>query len=146
MSESISFWVPSLGGQSLSSNAKDGKRHPMAVYKAKEALQEAAYFAALEQLGPLPAKPRIEFSDILLDFHICYGRRPKDGIYRFTDPSNGGGDVAKPIVDALRYAKVIPDDTYKHVRMFSTHITPVETLAEEGVQVTVRPVIEEAAA
>ena len=136
----IEFWVPTLGGQSLSSNARGAKRNPHAIEAAKGALGEAAYFSALSELGP--TVPHIEgLADILLDYHICYKRRPQDGLYRFEDPSNGGGDVAKPIIDyGLVNSGVLADDSYKHVRFFTCGITPVDTLAEEGVRVVATPV------
>jgi len=138
---SIEFWVPTLGGQSLSSNGGKVSRHPLAVAGAKDALGEASYFACLRALGPtVPAlTPPV---DVYLDFFISK-RRPKDGLYRFTDPSNGGGNVAKPVIDAgIVKTGIIPDDTHQYIRFFTTHITPVSEVSEEGIQVRVTEVQE----
>lgn len=133
----VEFWVPTLPTRALTSNS-GAKRNGYAIERAKDELGEAAYFSALQALGP-----SVEFmhgqSDIFLDYHICYARRPQDGHYRFRDPSNGGGDVAKPIVDyGLVKVGVLRDDDHKYVRWFACTITPVETLAEEGIHVEVR--------
>lgn len=140
--QTVAFWVSTLGGQSLSSNARGAKRNRHAIEDAKYALGDVAYFGALEQLGP--SVPHIEGrADVFMDYHICYRKRPQDGLYRFTDPSNGGGDVAKPIMDyGVVKAGILTDDSYKYVRFFTCGITPVETLAEEGVRVTVTEVDE----
>lgn len=131
----VEFFVPTLGGRSLSSNASGAKRHPHAIKEAKDALGEASYFTAKSALGP-----DIQFLrapvDVSLIYHICYRKRPGDGLYRFRDPSNGGGDVAKVIIDyGLVKSGVLHDDDYRYVRVFSCAINAVETLAEEGVLV-----------
>ncbi|MDA1095619.1 MAG: hypothetical protein O3A25_20525, partial [Acidobacteria bacterium] len=139
----VSFWVPALGGRSLSTNARGAKRNPHAISAAKYALGDATYFSVLAQLGP--DVPHIDGrADVFLDYHICFNQkltRNVDDCYRFTDPSNGGGDVAKPIMDyGVVRTGILDDDNYKHVRFFTCGITPVETLAEEGVRVTVTEV------
>ena len=136
----LEFWIPTLGSQSLSSNGGKKSRHPLAVAAAKDALGEAAYFACLNAHGP--AVPALMAPvDVYLDFHICHRRRPGDGLYRFTDPSNGGGNVAKPIVDyGIVKPGIIPDDTYAFIRFFTTHITSVPELADEGIAVRVTEV------
>lgn len=136
----LSFWIPTLPGRALSSNGDH--RSGFAIGEAKSELGEAAYFACLHDLGP--TRPQIERADVYLEFHICHKRRPGDGLYRFTDPSNGGGDVAKPVIDyGIVKTGLIPDDDHRHVRFFTTHIVPVATLAEEGIVVRVSEVTEE---
>lgn len=129
----LEFWIPDLPQRALSSNGSHG--NAFAVVAAKDALGESAYFAALHDLGP--TRPQFQRADIYLDFHISR-RKPQDGRYRFTDPSNGGGNVAKCIIDSgIVKAGLIPDDSHQYVRYFTTHITPVDTVAEEGVYVRV---------
>lgn len=136
----LSVWIPTLGGQSLSSNARGAKRHPHAVKAAKDALGEASYYATLAQHGPQcpTLNPLV---DVLMEYRICYKHRPGDGLLRFHDPSNGGGDVAKVVIDyALTKTGILGDDDRKWVRMFSCYITEVETNPEEGILLTVREV------
>lgn len=139
-SRTLSVWISTLGGQSLSSNAHGAKRHPHAVKEAKDALGEASYYAALAQHGP-NCPELTPLVDVLLDYHICYKHRPGDGLLRFRDPSNGGGDVAKVVIDyALTKTGILGDDDRHWVRMFSCCITEVDTNAEEGILLTVREV------
>lgn len=135
----VAFWVPALPGRALTSNA-GAKRNGYAIERAKDALAEAAYYAVLNQLGP--DVPHLEpLADVFLDYHICYARRPQDGLYRFTDPSNGGGDVAKPVIDyGVVKTGILGDDNRKFVRFFTCGITDVATLDEEGIAVRITEV------
>lgn len=132
---SVEFMIPVLARTALSSNADGTKRNRWTVSAAKEELGEASTIAALAEYGP--TLPHLEgLVDVFIEYRICYKRRPQDGYLRFRDPSNGGGDVAKTVIDyGLVKTKIITDDDYRYVRVFACAITPVDTLSEEGIVV-----------
>ncbi|KKM03985.1 hypothetical protein LCGC14_1768960 [marine sediment metagenome] len=135
MADPFRVWVPVLAQRILSPNGARGEAH-QAVSAAKQELLTDTYHAALA-VAPQAELPR--FAKAIVSFiyrHTC--KRPRDGLYRPTDPSNLGGDVIKAPMDALVALSIIPDDSYRYVDLVTLRIEKVEELRDEGFEIIVR--------
>lgn len=142
---SVHFVIRTLPRRALSTNGNKRDRHE--VSDAKGEMGAWAHTSILEQYGPNLPEIRGTRVDILLMFYVKHHAKPGDGLYRLTDPSNGGGEVAKPIIDyGLVKTGVIEDDSWKHVRYVVLGVETVKELSEERIEVTVSEAVEEVAA
>lgn len=71
---------------------------------------------------------------ITITMYARHHTRNGDGYYRSTDPSNLGGDIAKPIVDALVRLDILTNDDYTVVDEVRLRVRHVDTLEEEGMR------------
>ena len=62
--------------------------------------------------------------------------------YRPKDVGNIGGDVLKPILDALVWMELIKDDDYTHIPEVRLRIERVAEVADEGIYVEMQEVRE----
>lgn len=134
----LEVWVPALPQRPLSPNGgQRSRRNPHEVADAKLTLGDVAWHAVRAKYGPdVPTlTPPVIIS---LTLYAKHNAKTGDGLYRPTDPSNIGGDVAKPVIDAgLVKNGVIPDDTYKCVDLVTLRVEHVERLQDEGIALEV---------
>lgn len=140
----------------LSSNAgKRSRRDPWSVAEARGRLKNDT----MEALRDLAELPRLERASICITL-MRSKRRPKleqcprcleralgganiDSCccYRPQDVGNIGGDPIKPILDALVWMEILPDDDHTHLVALTLMIEIVETIPEEGYVVTIQELI-----
>lgn len=134
----LEVWVPALPETALSPNGgKRSRRNPWELAEAKLALGDVAYHAVLGAYAP--NIPHLDAPVVITcTLYAWHHRRNGDGLYRPTDPSNLGGDVLKPLIDAaLVRTGIIDDDDYKTVAEVRLRIGHVEDLASEGIMLEV---------
>lgn len=68
-------------------------------------------------------------------------KKPGDGLYRPRDPWNIGGDIAKAVIDGIVDMGVLPDDDWTHIASGTVMIEKVDEIADEGILVTVEPLL-----
>lgn len=138
MGQSVWFWVPALPDRILSANGGGrSRRDPWALSEAKLALGDVAYHAVLAAYAP--SIPSLKAPVVVTaTLYAAHGKKPKDGKYRPEDPGNIGGDILKPILDyGLVRNQVIADDNYLNIAEVRLGVRHVDTLAEEGIAVSV---------
>ena len=135
MPEPFRVWVPVLAPRILSPNGSRGEAH-QAVSAAKLQLKTDTYHAMLS-VTPQAELPTFEKAVISFTYYHSF-KRPGDGMYRPTDPSNIGGDMIKGPMDALVDMQIIPDDSYSYVELVTLRIQKVEELREEGFLIVIR--------
>lgn len=127
--ERICLWLP-LPPRQLSSNGSYGSHwsHSSAVrdYRHECAVVALCHAAATPANWPTPNRVRVS---------LLFGtqRQPHDGRYRPRDPTNAVS-AAKALIDGLRDAGVIREDSAKHFELGSVTI---DSKVEPGVYVTV---------
>ena len=94
-------------------------------------------YHAMLSVTPQAELPTFEKAVISFTYYHSF-KRPGDGMYRPTDPSNIGGDMIKGPMDALTDLQIIPDDSYRYVELVTLRIQKVEELREEGFEIIVR--------
>lgn len=131
---SLSVWIPTLPERALSPNGgQRSRRNPWQVANSKLELGSATHHAILATCAP--DIPRLSAPVVItITLYAKHYAKAGDGYYRTADPSNLGGDVAKPIVDALVRLDVLPGDDYKVVDEVRLRVRHVETLEEEGIR------------
>lgn len=166
-----SFFIPSLPWRNLSSNAGTrSRRNPWDVAESRGRLKGEA-MEAIKDLGTLApfAAP------VTAQVTLCHtGKRPTAeqcprcrtlGVdypnwalpsdrskpipcceYRPKDVGNIGGDVLKPILDALTWMELLEDDDFTRLTAVTLRIARVGDLDQEGVWVTVTEAEEQEAA
>lgn len=164
MTDPLSFWIPALPRVVLSTNGtRREKRNPWSVSDAKGELHALALKAASECGRSEPFEGLV---DVVVVLHVMRDARKVECprcleraigepskfngtclCYRPLDPSNIGGEVIKPVIDGgLVGSGLITDDRSEYVRWVMLGLVRVQTVEQEGYEVTVRPVAEEAAA
>lgn len=158
----IAVFIPALPERMLSSNAGSrSRRDPWAISTAKMLLKGET-IGALQGVA-LPKLQRVT-ADVTL---VHSGKRPKaqdcprcrprlgDGTYpnyalpsdrtkpipcccyRPTDVGNIGGEVLKPILDALTYLDILVDDSAEYLTAVTLRIARCTTIDEEGIRLVV---------
>lgn len=133
--EVFRVFVPVLAQRILSPNGSRGEAH-QAVSAAKQQLLTDTYHAALSA-SPQAELPRFKKAIVSFTYRHTF-KRPRDGLFRPTDPSNLGGDVIKGPMDALVALSIIPDDSFLYVDLVTLRIERVEELRDEGIEIIVR--------
>ena len=133
---SISVWVPVLPIKALSPNGGGrSRRNPWEVASAKLELGTACHHAILAAYAP--EIPHFSVPVVItITMYAKHHTRNGDGYYRSTDPANLGGDIAKPLVDALVRLDIIDGDDYKRVTEVRLQMRHVDTLSDEGICIT----------
>lgn len=161
MTDSLSFWVPTLPWRNLSSNAgARSRRNPWDVAESAGRLK-AEVMEVIKQARPTAFERPVVAA--LTVYHT--GKRPKKDQcprcsrlsgdypswavpekretplscveYRPTDVGNIGGSVLKPVLDALVWQEVIADDDWTRLTGVYLTIARVPSLADEGLLLTV---------
>lgn len=154
--------VPALPQRILSSNAgKRSRRDPWSVANARGELK-AEVMEALKAVMPLPSferatadvtlrrskrRPKLEDCPRCLERFLA-GDHPSWGkdrccCYRPDDVGNIGGDPLKPILDALVWMEVLPDDDMEHLLAVTLRIEAVAEVEDEGITVIVSEALRE---
>ena len=133
----FSVWVPALPLRALSPNGgQRSRRDPWAVSSAKLELGSATHHAILAAYAP--TIPHLDAPvAITITMYAKHHTRNGDGYYRSTDPANLGGDIAKPIVDALVRMDILDGDDYKVVSEVRLRVRHVDRLEAEGIRLEV---------
>lgn len=131
-SPSLRVWIPTLPEKALSPNGgQRSRRNPWQVAESKLELGTATHHAILAAYAP--SIPTLTAPVVItLTMYAKHHSRTGDGYYRPLDPSNIGGDVLKPIVDALVRLDILASDDYKHVEEVRLRMRHVENLTDEG--------------
>ncbi len=129
--------VRTLPGVELSPNSISGSAQKRrAVNKERQRLRAETAVEIQAKYGTdIPSYP-CGLVDITLRHSF---KRPQDNFYRPRDVSNIGGDVIKPVIDALVDMSVLPDDDWKHVPGVVLRIEKCAELRDEGYLVVVEP-------
>ena len=166
----IDVFIHALPERMLSSNAGSrSRRDPWSISTAKMLLKGETV-AALQAVE-LPKLQRVT-ADVTLTHS---GKRPKvtdcprckpriaDGTYpsyalpkdrtkpvpcvcyRPTDVGNIGGEVLKPILDALTYLDVLVDDSVEYLAAVTLRIQRCSTIEQEGIRLVVQEIQDEGA-
>ncbi len=135
--QSMSVWIPTLPERALSPNGgQRSRRNPWQVAESKLELGSATHHAILATYAP--SIPHLNAPvAITLTMYAKHHTRNGDGYYRSTDPANLGGDIAKPIVDALVRMDILDGDDYKVVDEVRLRVRHVDSLEEEGIRLAV---------
>ncbi len=130
--------------KTLASTELSANRHAQSVFQRKKRsderkrLRAATVQAIQDRYGTdIPA-----YDAGLIDItYICTAKKPGDGMYRPRDPSNIGGEIIKGPIDALKDLGILPDDDYRYVPAVVLRIERVKTLEEEGMMLSVQPLL-----
>jgi hypothetical protein len=133
----IVVWIPTLPERSLSPNGgQRSRRNPWQVANSKLELGSATHHAILAAYAP--TIPHLDAPvAITITMYAKHHVRNGDGFYRPLDASNIGGDVAKPIVDALVRMDILDGDDYKVVEEVRLRVRHVDRLEAEGIRLEV---------
>mgnify|MGYP001608987717 CR=1 FL=1 len=154
-----SVWVPCLPWRNLSSNAgARSRRAPWGIAESRGRLKNEV-LEAIKTQGDLR---RLESATAAITFRLA-AKRPKMRecprcttlgtdypnwavpadhsqalpcvCYRPEDVGNLGGDPLKPILDALVWMEILPDDDWRHLPSVTLRIERVDSLDAEGILV-----------
>lgn len=137
------FFVRALPSRILSPNGgtRDEKRDGKMVVDAMYELSDAA-FHTIQNTQEQPY-PQFIYAVISLTFYVRHGAgkcprcRGRCQCYRPRTPSNFGGDITTPILDALVKHDIIGGKTWEHVDEVRLRIRAAEEVAKEGILVEV---------
>lgn len=134
------------GGQRPQVAGPDGKMHDEPrnadqVVSAMYAISDATYHTILNtQEQPYP---QFTFAVVSLTFYIRHGARKcprcrgRCQCFRPRTPSNFGGDISTPILDALVKHDIVGGKTWEHVDEVRLRIREAEEVANEGILIEV---------